>query len=153
MSAELGAVAAAAPVPLLTAQVRMVKNEGESSNNCFASCRAVRTKVICKNALAQIITSVTLSNRRSTRCRRSSAPSPPPHRYRYLLRRCAWSRTKGNPQTTNAECKLVSSNCDDRRRVTCLRCPSSFPRMHSASACQRVTAAASPRCVPTELRK
>jgi hypothetical protein len=33
MSAELGAVAAAAPVPLLTAQVRAVENEGESSNN------------------------------------------------------------------------------------------------------------------------
>ena len=32
MSAELGAVAATAPVPLLTAQVRVVKNEGESSN-------------------------------------------------------------------------------------------------------------------------
>ena len=114
---------------------------------------ALRTKVICKSALAQIITSVTLSNRRSTRCRRSSAPSPPPRRCRYLLRRCAWSRTKGNPQTTDAECKLVSSNCDDRRRVTCWRCPSSFPRMHSGSACQRVTAAASPRCVPTERRK
>ena len=28
MSAELGAVAAAAPVPLLTAQVRVVENEG-----------------------------------------------------------------------------------------------------------------------------
>ena len=28
MTAELGAVAAAAPVPLLTAQVRVVKNEG-----------------------------------------------------------------------------------------------------------------------------
>jgi hypothetical protein len=38
-----------------------------------------------------------LSNSRSTRCRRSSAPSPPPRRYRYLPRRCAWSRTKGNP--------------------------------------------------------
>jgi hypothetical protein len=33
MSAELGAVAAAAPVPLLTAQVRVVENKGESSNN------------------------------------------------------------------------------------------------------------------------
>ena len=33
MSAELGAVAAAAPVPLLTAQVRVVENEGGSSNN------------------------------------------------------------------------------------------------------------------------
>ena len=34
MSAELGTAAAAAPVvPLLTAQVRVVKNEGESSNN------------------------------------------------------------------------------------------------------------------------
>jgi hypothetical protein len=33
MSAELGAVSAAAPVPLLTAQVRVVENEGESSNN------------------------------------------------------------------------------------------------------------------------
>jgi hypothetical protein len=32
-SAELCAVAAAAPVPLLTAQVRVVENEGESSNN------------------------------------------------------------------------------------------------------------------------
>jgi hypothetical protein len=31
MSAELGAVAAAAPVLLLTAQVRVVENEGESS--------------------------------------------------------------------------------------------------------------------------
>ena len=31
MSAELGAVAAAAPVPLLTAQVRVVENEGEFS--------------------------------------------------------------------------------------------------------------------------
>ena len=65
-----------------------------------------------RSALAQIITSVTLSNRRSTRCRRSSPPPPPPRRCRYLLRRCAWSRTKGNPQTTDAECKLVSSNCD-----------------------------------------
>ena len=55
-----------------------------------------------KSALAQIITSVTLSNRRPTRCWRSSAPPPPPRRYRYLLRRCAWSRTKGNPQTTDA---------------------------------------------------
>ena len=35
----------------------------------------------------------------------------------------------------------------------CWRCPSSFPRMHSGSACQRVTAAASPRSVPTERRK
>jgi len=33
MSAELGAVAAAAPVPAFTAQVRVVENEGESSNN------------------------------------------------------------------------------------------------------------------------
>ena len=33
MSAELGAVAAAAPVPLLTAQARVVENEEESSNN------------------------------------------------------------------------------------------------------------------------
>ena len=33
MSAELGAIATAAPVPLLTAQVRVVENEGESSNN------------------------------------------------------------------------------------------------------------------------
>ena len=33
MSAELGVVAAAVPVPLLTAQVRVVENEGESSNN------------------------------------------------------------------------------------------------------------------------
>ena len=33
MSAELSVVAAATPVPLLTAQVRVVKNEGESSNN------------------------------------------------------------------------------------------------------------------------
>ena len=33
MSAELGVVAATAPVPLLTAQVRVVENEGESSNN------------------------------------------------------------------------------------------------------------------------
>ena len=33
MSAELGVVAVAAPVPLLTAQVRVVENEGESSNN------------------------------------------------------------------------------------------------------------------------
>jgi len=33
MSAELGAIAAAAPVPLLTAKVCVVENEGESSNN------------------------------------------------------------------------------------------------------------------------
>ena len=33
MSAELGTVAAAAPVPLLTALVRVVENEGEYSNN------------------------------------------------------------------------------------------------------------------------
>ena len=33
MPAELGAAAAAAPVPLLTAQVRVVESEGESSNN------------------------------------------------------------------------------------------------------------------------
>ena len=33
MPAELGAVAASAPVPLLTAQVRVVKNEGGASNN------------------------------------------------------------------------------------------------------------------------
>ena len=33
MPAELGIVAAAAPVPLLTVQVRVVENEGESSNN------------------------------------------------------------------------------------------------------------------------
>ena len=33
VSAELGAVAAAAPIPLLTAHVRVVENEGESSNN------------------------------------------------------------------------------------------------------------------------
>jgi len=33
MSAELGVVAATAPVPLLTAQVRVVENEGGSSNN------------------------------------------------------------------------------------------------------------------------
>ena len=32
MSAKLGAVDAAAPVPLLIAQVRVVENEGESSN-------------------------------------------------------------------------------------------------------------------------
>jgi len=32
MSAELGTVAAAEPVPLLTAQVRVVENEGQSSN-------------------------------------------------------------------------------------------------------------------------
>ena len=31
MSAELGAVAAAAPVPLLTAQVRVLENKGEYS--------------------------------------------------------------------------------------------------------------------------
>ena len=46
MSAELGAVAAAAPVPLLTAQVRVVENEGESSNNFDARPVALRTKVI-----------------------------------------------------------------------------------------------------------
>ena len=33
MPAELGAVAAAAPVPLFTAQVRVVENKVESSNN------------------------------------------------------------------------------------------------------------------------
>ena len=33
MSAEHDTAAAAAPVPLLTAQVRVVENEGESSNN------------------------------------------------------------------------------------------------------------------------
>ncbi len=33
MPAELGAAAAAVPVPFLTAQVRVVENEGESSNN------------------------------------------------------------------------------------------------------------------------
>ena len=33
VSAELGAVAAAAPVALLTAQDRVAENEGESSNN------------------------------------------------------------------------------------------------------------------------
>ena len=61
------------------------------------------TKVICnKSALAQIITSVALSDRRSTRCRQSSASSPPLRRCRYLLRRCAWSRTNGNPRTTDA---------------------------------------------------
>jgi len=32
VSAELGAVGATAPVPLLTAQARVVENEGESSN-------------------------------------------------------------------------------------------------------------------------
>ena len=32
MSAELGAVAVAAPVPLLIVQVRVVENEGESLN-------------------------------------------------------------------------------------------------------------------------
>ena len=63
---------------------------------------ALRTKVICKSALAQIITSVTSSNRRSIRYRRNSAPSQPPRRCRYLLRRCAWLTTKGNPQTTDA---------------------------------------------------
>ena len=63
-----------------------------------------RPVVTCalKCVLAQIVTSVTLSNHRSTRCRRSSAPSPPPRRYLYLLRRRAWSRTKGNPQTSGA---------------------------------------------------
>ena len=114
---------------------------------------ALRTKVVFTHALAQIITSVTLSNRRSTRCRRSSAPSPPPRRCRHLLRRCTWSRTKGNPQTTDTECKLVSSNCDDLRRFMCWRCPSSFPRMHSGAASERVVAAASPRSVLTERRK
>ena len=33
MLEELGVIAATAPVPLLTAQVRVVENEGESSNN------------------------------------------------------------------------------------------------------------------------
>ena len=73
MSAELSAVAAAAPVPLLTAQARVVEDEEESSNNRHAPGRDLRTKVVCTHALAQIITSVTLSNRRSTRCRRSLA--------------------------------------------------------------------------------
>ena len=58
MSAELGVFAASAPVPLLTVQVRVVENEGESSNNTRLPRRAVRTKVICKSALAQIISSV-----------------------------------------------------------------------------------------------
>jgi hypothetical protein len=33
MSVELGVAAAAALVPILTSQVRVVENEGESSNN------------------------------------------------------------------------------------------------------------------------
>ena len=53
----------------------------------------------------------------------------------------------------HAECKLVSSTCTDRRCVMCWTCPSSIPGMHSGSACQRVTAAALSRCVPTERRK
>ena len=49
--------------------------------------------------------------------------------------------------------RSASSNCTDRRCVMCWRCPSSFPRMHSGAASERVTAAASPRCVSTERRK
>ena len=97
---------------------------------------ALCTLVICKSAMAEIITSVTLSNRRSTRCRRCSAPSPPPRRCRYLLRRSAWSRTKGNPQTTDAECKLVSSNCCDDRQPTnheTARCSRTKRNIFSAS--------------------
>ena len=59
MLAELGTTAASAPVPLLTAQMRVVKNEGEFSNNRRAPCRAVRTTAIYKSALAQTMTSVT----------------------------------------------------------------------------------------------
>ena len=103
-------------------------------------------KVVCTHAMAQIIKSVTLSNRRSTRCRRSSAPSTP-RQYRYLLRRCAWSRTKGNPQTTDARpvalrtkvvCTralaqiITSVTLSNRRSTRCRRSPvpSPPPRRH-----------------------
>ena len=46
MSAELGAVVVAALVPLLIAQVRVVENEGESSNKRHAPGRgAKKTRV------------------------------------------------------------------------------------------------------------
>ena len=47
MSVELGTVAAASPVPLFTAQVRMVENEGESSNKLRSPGRDLGTKAVC----------------------------------------------------------------------------------------------------------
>ena len=50
VSAELGAIITAALILLLTVQVHVVENEGESSNKRRAAGRGLGTKVLCTRA-------------------------------------------------------------------------------------------------------
>ena len=147
MSAELGAVSAAAPVPLLTAQVRVVENKGESSppapNAHAAQCGWLsghRRNI----AFARSLACISLAKGLVLVC---AECTPLFFGGRWVL------KFRVNRPRSSLKCIVRSSNCDDRRCVTCWRWPSSFSRIHSGSASERVTAAASPRYVPAKYRK
>ena len=86
----------------------------------------------------------------SERATATASPRSVPNARRKLARKSG----RDHPSSRqHAECKLVCSNCDDRRRVTCWRCPPSFSRMRTGVASASVTAAAPARYVLTANRK
>ena len=147
VSYRTGAGLTDVPLPLV---VRVSRPDQRTNGTCRVAVRTATTGVASCVGGAPPSFPRMRSDVASERVPAAASPRSAPPARRKRARKTGW----GHPSSRHyAECKLVSSNCDDRSRVMCWRCPPSFPRMRTDDANKRVAAAASPRSVPTARRK